>query len=348
MLSKKVTDCNAHGQDSSYFLGWEEYEKNPYHETKNPNGIIQMGLAENQLSFDLLETWLEKNPDATSFKKDEQSIFKDLALFQDYHGLPSFKNAANTSGTITGTLFAYVNAVDAVFAPGAMHSVISATYASRITTIPPVLDLVSCISTPMRDTVGFRIGAIYSKNDVVVSAATKMSSFGLVSSQTQYLLSEMLSDQKFTSKYLWENRRRVKNRQETLVKGLLKSGIRCLSSNAGLFCWVDMRHLLSSNTFEGEMELWQKIVYDVRLNVSPGSSCHCNEPGWFRVCFANMSEQTLGQAMKRVKSFVDLMPKKKNQSRHQPVLQNSARRTKSLPKWVFSLSLNQLEVGEQR
>lgn len=49
-LSKKVTS-NAHGQDSSYFLGWEEYEKNPYDEIKNPNGIIQMGLAENQVTM---------------------------------------------------------------------------------------------------------------------------------------------------------------------------------------------------------------------------------------------------------------------------------------------------------
>lgn len=48
-LSTKVTS-NAHGQDSSYFLGWEEYEKNPYEEIKNPNGIIQMGLAENQVN----------------------------------------------------------------------------------------------------------------------------------------------------------------------------------------------------------------------------------------------------------------------------------------------------------
>ena len=39
---------------------------------------------------------------------------------------------------------------------------------------------------------GFRVGAIYSNNKAVVSAATKMSSFGLVSSQTQYLLSVML------------------------------------------------------------------------------------------------------------------------------------------------------------
>ncbi|GKD17017.1 1-aminocyclopropane-1-carboxylate synthase 3 [Tanacetum coccineum] len=471
MLSKKVTDCNAHGQDSSYFLGWEEYEKNPYHETKNPNGIIQMGLAENQLSFDLLEMWLEKNPDATSFKKDDQSIFKDLALFQDYHGLPSFKNALArfmseirgntitfdpnnlvlTAGATSANetlMFCVANPGDAFLVPtpyypgfdrdlkwrtGAEIVPIQCSSSNSFKITKSALEdayeqaqkqdlkvkgiLVTNPSNPLGTTLslheldllvnfisnknihlisdevysgtvfgssnfisimevlknknlanaevskrvhivyslskdlglpGFRIGAIYSKNDVVVSAATKMSSFGLVSSQTQYLLSQMLSDQKFTSKYSWENRRRVKNRQETLVKGLLKAGIRCLSSNAGLFCWVDMRHLLSSNTFEGEMELWQKIVYDVRLNVSPGSSCHCSEPGWFRVCFANMSEQTLAQAMKRVKSFVDLMSKKKNQSRHQPVLQNSARRTKSLPKWVFSLSLNQLEVGEQR
>lgn len=48
MLSTKAT-CNSHGQDSSYFLGWQEYEKNPFHEVSNTNGIIQMGLAENQV-----------------------------------------------------------------------------------------------------------------------------------------------------------------------------------------------------------------------------------------------------------------------------------------------------------
>lgn len=48
MLSRKAA-CDSHGQDSSYFLGWQEYEKNPYHEDQNPNGIVQMGLAENQV-----------------------------------------------------------------------------------------------------------------------------------------------------------------------------------------------------------------------------------------------------------------------------------------------------------
>lgn len=49
LLSRKAT-CSSHGQDSSYFLGWQEYEKNPYDEVNNPNGIIQMGLAENQVT----------------------------------------------------------------------------------------------------------------------------------------------------------------------------------------------------------------------------------------------------------------------------------------------------------
>lgn len=50
MLSSKASH-DSHGQDSSYFFGWQEYEKNPYHPTRNPTGIIQMGLAENEVIF---------------------------------------------------------------------------------------------------------------------------------------------------------------------------------------------------------------------------------------------------------------------------------------------------------
>nr|CAD1822400.1 unnamed protein product [Ananas comosus var. bracteatus] len=87
-------------------------------------------------------------------------------------------------------------------------------------------------------------------------------------------------DKAFTANYIRENTKRLKRRHSLLVKGLESIGISCLKSNSGLFCWVDMRHLLNSNTFEGEMETWKKIVYDVGLNISPGSSCHCaTNPG---------------------------------------------------------------------
>lgn len=187
---------------------------------------------------------------------------------------------------------------------------------------------------------GFRVGAIYSNDDMVVAAATKMSSFGLVSSQTQYLLAAMLSDKKLTKNYISENHKRLRQRQKKLVSGLQKAGISCLKGNAGLFCWVDMRHLLRSNTFEAEMELWKKIVYEVRLNISPGSSCHCTEPGWFRVCFANMSEETLDLAMQRLKAFVTEYYNVPEVNGHGQNSRLNHSRRRSLTKWVFRLSFD--------
>ncbi|KAF0910403.1 hypothetical protein E2562_001565 [Oryza meyeriana var. granulata] len=427
LLSKKA-GCNSHGQDSSYFLGWQEYEKNPFDPVSNPSGIIQMGLAENQLSFDLLEEWLEKNPDALGLRREGgASVFRELALFQDYHGLPAFKNAlarfmseqrgyrvvfdpsnivltAGATSANEALMFCLADHGDAFLIPtpyypgfdrdlkwrtGAEIVPVHCTSTNGFRVTRAALDdayrraqkrrlrvkgvLITNPSNPLGTTVrrddlemlvefvaakgihlisdeiyagtafaepgfvsalevvaergddddvadrvhvvyslskdlglpGFRVGAIYSSNAAVVSAATKMSSFGLVSSQTQYLLAALLGDKDFTRSYVAENKRRIKERHNQLVDGLREIGIGCLPSNAGLFCWVDMSHLMRSRSFAGEMELWKKVVFEVGLNISPGSSCHCREPGWFRVCFANMSAKTLDVAMQRLRAFVE-------------------------------------------
>ena len=59
---------------------------------------------------------------------------------------------------------------------------------------------------------GFRVGIIYSFNDRVVTAARKMSSFGLVSTQTQYMLAALLSDEAFVGRFLAKSRERLSYR----------------------------------------------------------------------------------------------------------------------------------------
>ncbi|XP_050214251.1 1-aminocyclopropane-1-carboxylate synthase 9 [Mercurialis annua] len=425
MLSAKAAS-DSHGQDSSYFSGWIEYDKNPYHHLHNPNGIIQMGLAENQLCFDLLESWLQQNPDALEMKSNGGSIFKELALFQDYHGLPAFKNAlvefmaeirrnkvnydptklVLTAGSTSANetlMFCLAQRGDAFLLPTPyypgfdrdlkwrteveivpihcsssnafkitlpaleqayqqalklglnpkgilitnpsnplgtsmtrnelnilitfamskqVHIVSDEIYSGTVFDCPNFISITEALTDRNLEISdlwnrthivyslskdlgmpGFRVGMIYSNNETVVAAATRMSSFGLVSSQTQYLLAKMLSDKKFTCKYMEENKKRLKRRKEMLILGLENAGIKCLKSNAGLFCWVDMRHLLSEQTFEAEIKLWKKILGHAGLNISAGSSCHCSEPGWFRICFANMSEETLTVAIERIKGF---------------------------------------------
>lgn len=151
---------------------------------------------------------------------------------------------------------------------------------------------------------GFRVGTIYSYNDRVVTTARRMSSFTLISSQTQHLLATMLSDEKFTENYIKTNRERLRRRYEMIIEGLKRAGIQCLEGNAGLFCWMNLSPSLESETRDGELKLWKSILHEVKLNISPGSSCHCSEPGWFRVCFANMSEKTLKVALKRIHDFM--------------------------------------------
>ena len=151
---------------------------------------------------------------------------------------------------------------------------------------------------------GFRVGIVYSYNDAVVNCGRKMSSFGLVSSQTQHFLASLLSDDKFVDKFLAESSRRLAKRHNAFTKGLEKVNITCLPSNAGLFCWMNLRSLLKEETFEDEMKQWRVIINEVKLNVSPGSSFNCSEPGWYRVCFANMDDETVEVALNRIRAFV--------------------------------------------
>lgn len=102
-LLSKIATNNGHGENSPYFDGWKAYDADPFNPQHNPDGVIQMGLAENQLSFDLIQKWIEANPNASICTPQGVSDFKETAIFQDYHGLPEFRSAvANFMNHVRG------------------------------------------------------------------------------------------------------------------------------------------------------------------------------------------------------------------------------------------------------
>ncbi|KAK6158281.1 hypothetical protein DH2020_005595 [Rehmannia glutinosa] len=423
-LLSKIATNDGHGENSAFFDGWKAYDSDPYHPTNNPNGVIQMGLAENQLSFDLVQEWVKKNPKASICTSDGSNGFKDIAIFQDYHGLPEFRNAVARfmekvrgnrvrfdparivmSGGATGAqetlAFCLADPGDALLVPAPyypgndrdltwrtgiqllpvichssndfkitrqaletaykkaqdsnikvkglllnnpsnplgtvldrdtlteslkftndkkIHLICDEIYSATVFARPNFIsiaeilqenadcdrDLIHIVYSLSKDLgfPGFRVGIIYSYNDSVVNCARKMSSFGLVSTQTQHLIASMLSDDVFVDRFLSESAKRLGQRHKILSRGLSQVGIGSLKSNAGLYCWMDLRRLLKGPTFESEIELWRMIINDVKINVSPGASFHCSEPGWFRVCFANMDDETVMVALNRIHKFV--------------------------------------------
>lgn len=56
-LLSRMAAGDGHGENSAYFDGWKAYEENPFHPIDRPDGVIQMGLAENQVI-----SKLKKNP----------------------------------------------------------------------------------------------------------------------------------------------------------------------------------------------------------------------------------------------------------------------------------------------
>nr|AAB70885.1 1-aminocyclopropane-1-carboxylate synthase [Pelargonium x hortorum]ABQ51844.1 1-aminocyclopropane-1-carboxylate synthase [Pelargonium x hortorum] len=423
LLSKMATG-DGHGENSPYFDGWKAYDNNPFHLTQNPQGVIQMGLAENQLSFELIEQWVLNNPQASICTAQGLQEFKDTAIFQDYHGLPEFRYAvANFMGKVRGNrvtfnpdrivmsggatgahemiAFCLADPGDAFLVPTPyypgfdrdlrwrtgvqlipvvcesennfritrsaleeayeraqednirvkgllitnpsnplgtildretlvslvsfineknIHLVCDEIYAATVFSQPAFVSIAEVIEQENvscnRDLIhivyslskdmgfpGFRVGIVYSYNDAVVNCARKMSSFGLVSTQTQHLIASMLSDDEFVDTFIVESAKRLARRYTTFTRGLAQVNIGCLKSNGGLFIWMDLRRLLKEKTFEAEMALWRVIINEVKLNVSPGASFHCSEPGWFRVCFANMDDLTMQVALRRIITF---------------------------------------------
>lgn len=152
---------------------------------------------------------------------------------------------------------------------------------------------------------GFRVGVIHSFNENVLAASRKLSRFSSVSTLTQQILVSMLSDKRFTREYIKTNKQRIRSMYDLFVAGLRELGLECTKSSGGLYCWVDMSRLISPYNEKGELDLWDKLLNTAKINVTPGSACHCIEPGWFRFCFTTLNEKQIPIVIERIRKVVE-------------------------------------------
>lgn len=158
---------------------------------------------------------------------------------------------------------------------------------------------------------GFRVGCLHTKSEELLTFWQNMGMFAAVSNDTQHALALMLEDEDFVDSYVSENKRRLRNSYELLTSHLEAAQVKYMPACAAMFCWLDLRSLLTEPTFEAENRLWREIMDEARIVLTPGEACHYAEPGFFRACYASMSPDCLEEACRGLSAFVSRKRKKR-------------------------------------
>ena len=135
---------------------------------------------------------------------------------------------------------------------------------------------------------GLRCGVLISENEAVRRAVDTLAYWGACSGHTQHLLSETIGDGAWVDDYFGQQRARLADAFGRVAARLNDHGIPFIPAEAGIFVVCDLRRWLADPTPAAEAALWQRVLSETNVNLTPGAACRISEPGFFRLCWASI------------------------------------------------------------
>lgn len=179
---------------------------------------------------------------------------------------------------------------------------------------------------------GFKTGVLHTSNEKLMKAVQQLAYFMPVSNATQALLNTMLQDKDFMHHFLGENQKRLAHASACLDEALAGHSIPAHPHSAGFFAWIDLSKHLAQQSNEGEMQLYEHLLDQARVNITPGQFFHSPKPGWFRLCYARpdaflqRSVERVAKALKTAPSQNTALPSASGKSGKPPRRISASRR----------------------
>jgi aspartate/methionine/tyrosine aminotransferase len=204
-----------------------------------------------------------------------------------------------------------------------MHMLCDEVYALSVYGEHPFESIVSVLDNDLGDDVhvmwsmskdfgcsGVRLGVLYSQNELLNDGLSATNDAFMSSNICQYAVSRILADDEFVNNYLTLLKSRLRGSHDALMVALQSiktvrapQGLSlAMDATAGIFVFVDLRSLLSEQTFTAERVLNQALLAR-GVVLTPGGDCHAALPGYFRLCFAWVELECLLEGVRRIGEY---------------------------------------------
>lgn len=148
---------------------------------------------------------------------------------------------------------------------------------------------------------GLRCGLLVSENEALIRAVDGLAYWGAVSGHTQWALGQMIADEQWTDRYCKTLRERLGETYARVTEALTRAQIPFVAADAGIFVVCDMRRFLREQTPAAENALWQRILREANVNLTPGAACRIAEPGFMRLCYAGQPTERVVEGIERLR-----------------------------------------------
>ncbi len=155
---------------------------------------------------------------------------------------------------------------------------------------------------------GCRCGVVVTSNSSLLGGLANISQMSAVSYDTQHALAVLIGNRSWRERFVNWNREVLSIRAKHVCALLSYAGIDFIDP-CTMFVWVDMRPLVRSVTCQGskrgltwkDEKIFSSHLYEsCGVLMTPGSSCHSAEPGFFRCCFAFQSAHAVTESIRRI------------------------------------------------
>lgn len=143
---------------------------------------------------------------------------------------------------------------------------------------------------------GFKCGFFTSKNKDVLNAMKSVSYFHPVSTLTQIAISELLENNELIN-FFEKSANKISENLNFVKKNC--PNLKIQEPKAGIFFIADLSYFLESDSFEAEINLYDILLNEYGINITPGQAMGLDRPGFFRVCYAK-KETELNEFCKRI------------------------------------------------